>query len=1002
MVGVLILIPVLILLIVAAVSNILSLAAWIAVDDMRLTYKNGETAESISVVFPSDKDVYDFYDYIKVEIEPKRANRYSIEWKISGKVDCMDEEYEKKYQYYLDHIDDPNVPEVKPPAMLVDAKGNEVESNTTGKFAINSYCRFNVVVRAENVTKTLAVTVEGYDVNGITIVNVTNSESNALKVGETIRLDAKYNPVSSIVTEARWHSSNPEIASVDANGIVKGHKAGTATITVEANKHTDPSVFVTSVEYAVEVLENVSRFGADIKTSKTVFTLDKDLGIDKDDVISYDGCIVDGNRVTVNSGVATIETSKGTLKINACSDNAISIANSEMFEAAGGYVFAVSDLTLKLGAVWTDDLKEGLPEGVKWTSSNASVATVDNGEVKAVSSGLVRITAEKDGQTASVILNVQIKVISMQLRTSNESFAVGIARETVFAAEKYADIARNADRTANSLNIEIVGAPVRGENENLQEFNIREEVFYAAYTFEIESGKEYAVMGGEYGNTLIFVPDALKGKGRQTVRVKVRAKYPKYESTDRFTQSTVDVNVIYGVEVNSIEELRQASQDQKDFAYSEDNLIAESLFWEHINTSGGRNDRYRVYNGKRSHSTYSIVFGSDIAFELDENGKPVTIGYEQSIYIYGNVYGNNKKLYAASYQMTSYAPMMYVVWSDITISNLILRANDIADNGNITTDETSGFRGQCIYVKNEDDGEKFRLTNILVEYCILENAKRAVEVINCDVKLVGNIVRNLSNVALFGPTRVNIKAEDDGIFTSFPQFLNLDIANCVFSECLASVGYFPYECYTYMPKTSANPDASFNDYKDTDVSDGVGRFVRGDLQANERYFKEHFLSAGINSSVKQRGFFDIYNWQNLDNANLIGDLGDPALNQVIQAASGSLLKENETFAPALYIDESENKSYFHMGFLTSGIYFPQGIFSAPSYLEVSLEDSRFTTPIRTKGMPIRSSDFMGKTAERFLTNCDCIYYSYTTDADIKPNSKYEVNDKLISDLHGER
>ena len=46
MIGILILIPVLILVIVAAVSNFLKIAAWIAVDDISVVYKDDQNLEA--------------------------------------------------------------------------------------------------------------------------------------------------------------------------------------------------------------------------------------------------------------------------------------------------------------------------------------------------------------------------------------------------------------------------------------------------------------------------------------------------------------------------------------------------------------------------------------------------------------------------------------------------------------------------------------------------------------------------------------------------------------------------------------------------------------------------------------------------------------------------------------------------------------------------------------------------------------------------------------------
>ena len=265
MVGILILIPVIILLIVVAVSNFLQMAAWIAVDDISVLDKAGAEAESVTVIFPSDKPVYNMYDYLNIKVMPDYANRYSIEWRISGTVECMDKEYEKKYNDYLlrreahdkylsdlgaineqirianSEIDsakrtldrrieeiraddtlvnsernqmiaeetdryetlkadreakiaafnaqknslvEPDLGvEVEPAAMFVDDSNKEVTSNTSGKFKINSYCRFNIIIQVESVNKTLSVIAEGYNVESIELANIGEDDSTP-KVGE--------------------------------------------------------------------------------------------------------------------------------------------------------------------------------------------------------------------------------------------------------------------------------------------------------------------------------------------------------------------------------------------------------------------------------------------------------------------------------------------------------------------------------------------------------------------------------------------------------------------------------------------------------------------------------------------------------------------------------------------------------------------------------------------------------------------------------------------------
>ena len=318
MIGILILIPVLILVIVAAVSNFLKIAAWIAVDDISVVHTEDQSqeAESITVVLNPQQLIYDVNDYVKVKVFPEYANRYAIEWRISGDVECFDKEYEGS----------------EPAAMFVDENGNEVSSNTSGKFKINSDCRFTVVIQVENVSKTLDVMALGYDVDSIEIVNV-GEDDNELAVGEKMLVDAKYNPVSSKVTQTRWHSDNPSVASVDQNGVITALAIGTANITVEANRYYNKDVFVTSKAYQVKVVGSASKFGLEFSTSKNNFTL-TEVGIASKDVnvAKSDGCTISGDIVSLTANVAHIFTSKGTVTVRKCAEDDIVIENAYVYQ----------------------------------------------------------------------------------------------------------------------------------------------------------------------------------------------------------------------------------------------------------------------------------------------------------------------------------------------------------------------------------------------------------------------------------------------------------------------------------------------------------------------------------------------------------------------------------------------------------------------------------------------------------------------------------------------
>jgi len=111
MIGILVLIPIIILLLVAMVSAIVSTQAWISVEDIRLKYKGTdvETDEISYSLDESSTDVFNLNDMIDVVVLPEKANKYVIEWQIYGKVDYTDSEYQKKYEENL-KTDYPRIP----------------------------------------------------------------------------------------------------------------------------------------------------------------------------------------------------------------------------------------------------------------------------------------------------------------------------------------------------------------------------------------------------------------------------------------------------------------------------------------------------------------------------------------------------------------------------------------------------------------------------------------------------------------------------------------------------------------------------------------------------------------------------------------------------------------------------------------------------------------------------------------------------------------------------
>ena len=117
-----------------------------------------------------------------------------------------------------------------PDIVSVDAKGN-ITALKEGTAIIT--------VTTQNGKYKITISVKGSLNNDATleeVVNVTGVSLNKtklnLEVGKSSKLIATVNPSNATNKNVTWKSSNPNIASVDANGNIKALKAGTATITV--------------------------------------------------------------------------------------------------------------------------------------------------------------------------------------------------------------------------------------------------------------------------------------------------------------------------------------------------------------------------------------------------------------------------------------------------------------------------------------------------------------------------------------------------------------------------------------------------------------------------------------------------------------------------------------------------------------------------------------------------------------------------------------------------
>ena len=1039
MIGILILIPVLIVLIVAMVSSIVSLQAWIAVDDVELTYKGGKVeAEMLTYSFDEvSNKTLNIYDYVDVKVYPEKAKNYTIEWRVTGNISYTDSKYQQDYENYksdlaklrdeletefsqngsfededrqsayeavktkysdtskmLDAMTKILIPEVKPALAFVDKDGNVVQSNTTGDFIVCSYCHGTIEVVVENVSKTLSISVGGDNVKSVTIGNLQGDNSDTLNVGESKRITASYTPVDSIVNYTVWHALDEDIATIDQNGVITAKKAGTARFTMDASVHSTDGTgsvqYVTSNVYTIEVkAEGASSvFGSKVISHKRSYSL-AELGI-ADDYDSIEGATVEVGVLKVNDGVSrvVVNTERGKFTLDVCEENEIAVKNADFYCLDNGYVLAVGEHTLKLQAIWASAFKSGEPS-VVWTSDNEDVASVSqSGEVLAKSNGNVTITVTSaEGTSASILLKVRNKISYVQLRTSNESLAVGLARETVFASYKYVneDLSKGAQTETNSTLIAVLGEPKRTSDMTEDEYKELLATFYESYVFEIVSGGEYAHFDDVVKNKLVFNPDALEGKGKQPIRVRVSAKYPKYEGMTKFTTEEVTINAIYGVSVYNVAQIEHAAMYQREYVDFNEfwammaaieaggtyetktgNLQPSKVIFSHTNEITG--DKYIIRADGTSLRTYAIVMMANCDYAQTDREK--IGGPNERLNFFGDVYGNNKMICARTGQNND--NLMRVSWSGVTISNVILRANTIEGDGNIDPEDTKAFTGFVGVVGSHHDWGRFRISDITFEYCIIENARQGIGSRNADITYNGCVMRNFLQCGMYVPMQMNWK-DDDSAYN--PLYTHLTFNNFTCSNMIGSIMSATYERFT------------ITDQK-------VNRFVpSGTREENGAYFTEHFASKGINLEVNQTGFFKAYNWQNVNNANII-DTGNDKYNQLIGSLAGGIISQNPTFKDYRYID-SNNECYFHIAFLVSGISLDKGITDEPTYANMNFESSEIGG-VRLGDIDDSGDDGGGIVGGLLST---MYIYGYRNTAEITPFSKLVIDADFIQKLH---
>lgn len=279
---------------------------------------------------------------------------------------------------------DPGVATVSNGFVTAVAPGSTVISAITEDGKFSAFCVVEVV------EKVVAVT-------GISI----NRQDISIKEGESTLLSAIITPSNATNTNVTWASANPAVAQIASNGMVTGIAAGSTIITVtseDGGKSAFCQVTVTPKTYNVTgVSLNVSTL--DIKvggTADLVATISPANATNQNVSWSssnpYVANVTNGTVTGIAPGTAiiTVVSQEGGFTASC------QVTVSENIIAVESVKLDKNELTLDEGTTATltatINPSDATNKSLVWASSKTSIATVENGVVKALAAGQTVIT----------------------------------------------------------------------------------------------------------------------------------------------------------------------------------------------------------------------------------------------------------------------------------------------------------------------------------------------------------------------------------------------------------------------------------------------------------------------------------------------------------------------------------------------------------------------------------------------------------------------------------
>lgn len=522
LIGLLLIIPMAIVAAVVLVTNVVLITPDITVASIAIVDPDFyQDVDNVSLYFDRPGMQYQ----LAALVLPKKATNKKVHWSIENSVS-----YDPEYEGDIATVDD---------------NGN-VTINWTGTFDVvaktddggkTDRCRFEI--KSDVARSAYIVYKDAKQLDGMPGIDITTDE--------IIRLEACAHPIDVDLEYITWESSDKNVLSVDANGVVVPQGAGTATVTMKlkskdfvsgSEKRVAPEIVRT-----VKITVSGGVFPTSLKYVHTDSVSLSSIGAVGSTLVKSQNATLESDAIVFSgkTGYAVLEKGGKTMTLRKVeSENSIVFENADVIENS---TVIVGKVPYKLNAIFAASGEKA--SGARYKSLNTDVATIDEktGLITAISSGEVTFTAEFGEERISIDLHVRNPVIYFMLEKDAPQ---GIADECVYGS-MYFSGEEMTGRLVPLRQIKVVAPEDLTGSENLSRFK-----------WSVVSDGDVATIDE---NGVISFSNFDTGV-RKNVKVTAEAKDSPYAGDS--IKREYNFTVMYGVNVETADELMKAVNEEID------------------------------------------------------------------------------------------------------------------------------------------------------------------------------------------------------------------------------------------------------------------------------------------------------------------------------------------------------------------------------------------------------------------------------------------------------